>query len=107
MEQSHGTTAATPAGSILGGVVEILDGMTRDWDTGFAGGIGPDTSLMRDLTFESIDIVMLIVAIEERFQRKGLPFEELLMVDGRYVDDLRVSEIAGFLEKHLGRGGTA
>ena len=93
--------------SIQAGLTAILEEMTQDWDTGFTGRIGPDTSLMHDLTFESIDIVMLIVAIEERFGRKGLPFEELLMVDGRYVDDLRVREIADFLETRLNGGGTA
>jgi len=94
-------------GTILKGVVEILEEMTKEWDTGFSGRIGPDTSLMNQLTFESIDIVMLIVAIEERFGKKGMPFEELLMVDGHYVDDLRVSQIAGFLETQLRAEATA
>jgi acyl carrier protein len=94
-------------GMILKGVVEILEEMTKEWDTGFSGRIGPDTSLMNQLTFESIDIVMLIVAIEERFGKKGMPFEELLMVDGHYVDDLKVSQIAGFLETQLRAEATA
>ena len=89
---------------ILANVIEILEGITQDWDTELSGKIGPDTALMSDLTFESIDVVMLIVAIEERFEKTGLPFEELLMVDGRYVDDLRVSELVSFLETHLGSG---
>jgi len=94
-------------GMILKGVVEILEEMTKEWDTGFSGRIGPDTSLMNQLTFESIDIVMLIVAIEERFGKKGMPFEELLMVDGHYVDDLKVSQIAAFLETQLRAEATA
>lgn len=103
---------STPSGThgpvnVQNTVVEILEEMTREWDTGYSGRIGPDTLLMKDLTFESIDIVMLIVAIEERFGRKGLPFDTLLMVDGRYVEDLRVSEVAGFLDGHLGAGGAA
>jgi acyl carrier protein len=75
--------------------------MTSDWDTGLSGDIEGETSLMCDLTFESIDVVMLIVAIEERFRRKGLPFEELMMVDGRYVEDLKVSDVVDFLDKNL------
>jgi acyl carrier protein len=98
--------AAGP-GMIQGNVIEILEEMTRDWDTGFSGKIGPDTQLMKDLTFESIDIVMLIVAIEEKFGKKGLPFDTLLMVDGRYVEDLKVSEITGFLANNLGTGAVA
>jgi acyl carrier protein len=103
-----GTTGgATGSGDIQGSVIEILEEMTRDWDTGFSGKIGPETHLMKDLTFESIDIVMLIVAIEERFGRKGLPFDTLLMVGGGYVDDLKVSDITGFLARTLDAQGAA
>jgi acyl carrier protein len=93
------------SGQILANLVEILEEITQDWDTELSGKIGADTLLMNDLTFESIDVVMLIVAIEERFNKTGLPFDKLLMIDGRYVDDLRVSELVGFLEKHLSSGG--
>lgn len=101
MDTSHGTA------QILDTLVDILEDITQEWDTELSGNIGPDTSLMNDLTFESIDVVMLIVAIEERFGKTGLPFEELLMVDGRYVDDLRVSELVSFLEAQLNDGGTS
>lgn len=107
MESQQAGAAADQPGAILDGVVEILEEMTKEWDTGFSGRIGPDTSLMNNLTFESIDIVMLIVAIEERFGKKGMPFEELLMVDGHYVDDLKVSQIASFLERQLRAEATA
>ena len=78
-------------------VVNILEVMTQDWDLEYSGAISDQTRLMADLQCESIDIVMLIVAIEEKFQRKGLPFESLLMVDGRYVEDLTVEQITNFL----------
>jgi hypothetical protein len=35
--------------------------------------------------------------IEERFRRRKLPFEKLLMADGRYRDDVTVGEVAEFL----------
>jgi len=94
------------SGSIQSAIIEILEEMTQEWDTGFSGNIGPDTCLMKDLAFESIDIVMLIVAIEERFNQKGIPFDNLLLTDGRYVDDLKVSEISDFLTRNL-HGGQA
>lgn len=99
------TQSSPDSGQILDTLVDILEEITQDWDTELSGKIGASTSLMNDLTFESIDVVMLIVAIEERFGKTGLPFEELLMVDGRYVDDLRVSELTSFLESHLDGGG--
>jgi acyl carrier protein len=87
--------------TILDTIVRILEDMTLDWDHGYSGKISGQTRLMTDLAFESIDVVMLIVAIEEKFQRKGLPFESLLMVDGRYVEDLTVSQIVDFLQRTL------
>lgn len=87
--------------TILNDIVRILGEMTSDWDTGFTGGIGPDTYLVRDLGCESIDVVQFVVAIEECFKRRNLPIEKLLMVDDRYVDDLRVSDIVAFLHRHL------
>lgn len=87
--------------AILGEVIQILEYMTSDWDLEFSGKIGTDTRLIADLWFESIDVVQFVVAIEERFMRRDLPMEDLLMVDGRYVDDLRVAEVVDFLHERL------
>lgn len=82
-------------------VVETLKKMTGDWDTDFSGPVDSDTKLIADLGFESIDVVQLVVAFEEEFKRRDLGFEQLLMKDGRYVDELRVGEIVGFLDSRL------
>jgi len=82
-------------------MVGIVQNMTSDWDTGFEGEIGLDTRLIGDLSFESIDVVHLVVAIEQRFNRRDFPFEELLMKDGRYVDELTMRSAVEFLHKHL------
>lgn len=81
--------------------IEIIGELIQDWDTGFDGGISPSTAIVADLGFESLDVVYLITAIEQRFKKSDFPFEELLMVDGHYVDDLTASQIAQFLHKHL------
>ncbi len=93
--------------TILRDVVTILADMTSDWDLDYSGPIGPDTRLITDLAFESIDAVQLFVAIEEHSQRRDLPFEELFMTDGRYVDEIRVSEVVDFLSRHLGQPSSA
>jgi acyl carrier protein len=87
--------------SILQELILILKDMTSDWDLEYSGGITPETGLICDLTFQSIDMVQLLVAIEERFKHRNLPFEKLLMTDGRYVDELRVKEVADFLCEQL------
>lgn len=87
--------------SIHEGVVCIIKDITLDWDLDIEGGIGNETRLVADLDFESIDIVEFVVAIEEHFKRKGLPFEELLMKDGVYVQEITVQESVTFLFKNL------
>jgi len=84
--------------------VTLIGGMTDDWETGFTGGLGPETRLMADLGFESIDVVHLIIAIEEHYKREDLEFEKLLMREGRYVDDLTVRELADFLGPRVAPG---
>lgn len=88
-------------------IVGILADMTADWDTDMTGPIGPETRLVEELDFESIDVVQFVVAIEECFRQRGLPFEELLMLDGRYVDEIRVKEAVDFLCTHLNGFGEA
>jgi acyl carrier protein len=81
-------------------LVRILTDMTQDWETS-GEPIGPQTKLIEDLGFESIDVVHLVVAIEEAVQRRDLRFEELLMSDGSYVEELTVDQIVDFLSKQL------
>jgi acyl carrier protein len=87
-------------------VIAILSELTADWDDlGTNGAIGPDTSIVADLGFESLDVVYMVTAIEDRYGRRDLPFEQLLMVDGAYVADLTVRQIASFLSESLEGAG--
>lgn len=80
-------------------IVNILNDMTQDWDLD-SSEIGPETKLVEELNFGSIDIIHLVVAIEEHFQQK-LGFNELLMHDGQYVDDVSVNELVNFVSRKL------
>ncbi|MBL8260525.1 MAG: acyl carrier protein [Candidatus Competibacteraceae bacterium] len=86
---------------ILDKVIQVLETMTQDWDMDYAGTINEDVKLVEDLTFASIDIIQLVVALEEAFQRRDLPVDKLLLKDGRYVDEIKVSSIVDFLKAHL------
>lgn len=92
-----------PANSqeLVGQLATLLQDFTQDWDNEFEGDMGPDTKLLADLGFESIDIIQLVVAIEQMVGKRKLPFNELLMRDGRYVDDLSIGQIASFLAARL------
>jgi acyl carrier protein len=88
--------------SITEEVIAILKDMTSDWDIdSFEGEIKADTRLVADLSFESIEIVQLMVALEQHFQLKNLASEKLLMKDGNYVPDQRVGDITAFLQAEL------
>ena len=87
--------------TILENVVRILNDLTGDWEMEFSGPIGPGTMIISDLEFESIDVVQFVVQIEEQYKRKDLPFEKLLMRDGRYRDDISVGEVVDFLHTYL------
>jgi len=82
---------------LVGQLSELLKDFTQDWDSEFEGEMTRDTRLLADLGFESIDIIQLVVAIEQMVKRSKLPFNELLMKDGRYVDDLSIGQIADFV----------
>lgn len=76
-----------------------LEEFIADW--GLDAEIGGETGLVEDLEFDSIDVIQFIVAVETAFGKKSLGFQDLMMQDGRYVDDLTVGQIAGFLETRL------
>jgi acyl carrier protein len=80
-------------------IVSLLTGFIEDW--GVDHQIRSQTRLVTDLEFESIDIIQLIVAIEQLFGRRNFRFDELLMKNGRYVDDLSVRQISDFVESKL------
>jgi acyl carrier protein len=83
-------------------VIDILSDMTRDWDLMLDAPIGAGTSLVNDLGFASVDIIHLVVDLEETLKAGKLGFDELLMKDGQYVDDLRVEQLVSFLQAKMG-----
>lgn len=82
-------------------VIGVLKDITQDWDLELANGFGPETRLIEDLAFESIDLVQFAVSLEQAMGQQGLPFEKLFMRDGDYVDDLSVAEVVAFLRSQL------
>jgi acyl carrier protein len=85
--------------TVLPRVTATLESLVQDWDLDTS--ILPETKLVADLGFESIDLIQMVAALEQEFGRPSLPFAELLIVEGRYVDDLSVRQIAEFLAGRL------
>jgi acyl carrier protein len=82
-------------------LIKLLDEFTQDWDHEMGGKMSRETKLAGDLNFESIDIIQLVVAIEEDITHKKMPFDQLLMHEGRYVDDLSIGQISDFLAARM------
>jgi acyl carrier protein len=81
-------------------VAAIVEDLVQDWGLDLEQAVGPGTKLVEDLTFESVDIIQLCVALEQHYGRK-LDFQNLLMVDGSYIGDLSIGQIGGFIDAKL------
>ena len=88
---------------IMNDLVRIIENMEGDWEMEFGEQIGPETFLVADLAFKSINVAQLAATIGEHFQKKRLPFQKLIMPDCRVVKDLQVSDIVDFLYVHLNK----
>lgn len=80
-------------------VISTLQDFIADW--GLDADISPDTTIVEDLEFDSIDVIQFTVELEKAFGSRKIGFQELLMKEGRYVDDLSVAEFTAFLDSKL------
>ena len=81
-------------------VADIIIEMLGELDLESEEPIDSSTRLIADLGFASVDFIQLIVELESHFQRK-FGFHDLIMPDGKYVDDLTVSELVSFIQSRL------
>ena len=77
-------------------IIDVVSELTCDWDLDDVR-IAADTLLCADAGFESLDIVQLVVLIEKNLNNPGIPFEQLFMQDGSYMDDVTISQLAAFI----------
>jgi acyl carrier protein len=89
------------ADRLVSQLIELIEEFTQDWDDDSEIPMTRDTKLLADLGFESIDIIQLVVAIEEDITHRKVAFDQLLMNNGRYVDDLSIGQIADFLVQYV------
>lgn len=73
-------------------VVITLQDLVQDWD--IEEPIGLHTRVVADLDFESVDLIQMVGALEQAFALRGGSLVDMLVAEGRYVDDLTVQQIA-------------
>jgi acyl carrier protein len=81
-------------------VLKLVKDFTQDFDFGFGGEPGPDSYFVKDLDFKSTDVVELVVAVESRFGKRKMPFQDLVLKQGKYAD-FTVRDLGNFIYKQL------
>ena len=77
---------------ILAQLVGILEDMTSDWDFDYDGGIRSETRLIGDLSFESIEVVQLMVLIEGAITLRQVPGDAPAAAPARRIAELLVDQ---------------
>jgi acyl carrier protein len=81
---------------VLDDTIELMTQLAGDWE--YTGRITPETRLLADLAMESLDLVVLGTALQERYGR--MPFAEFLAEIGQrpvQERDVSVGELVAFL----------
>jgi acyl carrier protein len=97
------TTNRLTLQSIQQQLAVLLNDMIQEWDIELLDPISAETRLIADLGFESVDLMQLIVAIEQAFGVRGLPYEQVLMQNGGYVTEITTRQLADFLYRSTAR----
>lgn len=85
-------------------LLPLLADLVPDWDfDGWEQRLDDDTRLIADLDLTSVEFIDLFVGIEKAVGR-SIGFHDLLMVDGRYITDLRLGDLLDFVLARLDSG---
>ena len=86
-------------------VLNLLSAASDDWE--YSGTITPETGLLGDLGFESLELVILGVSIQEHFKRT-MPFPEYLAGLGeQQAKDVYVGDLIEFTYQHVAQADGA
>ncbi|MCV6596318.1 MAG: hypothetical protein OIF40_04440 [Mangrovicoccus sp.] len=69
--------------------------------------LSTETQLKSDMSFESTDIMQLFLGIQEAFPSVQIPFQSLVMKDGKFIDDLAVRDVIAFVNTEVAKSISA
>ena len=88
---------------VMTDLLKLLTQLSEDWE--YSGTITPETGMLSELGLESLELVVLGVAIQEHYKAiapSSIPFPEFLTDLGeRNVSDVYVGEVVEFIYRHL------
>lgn len=77
-----------------GKIITILENFVEDWD--LDEDINQETKLNEDLCFTSVNMIHFMANIDMEFQKK-FPFEQLIMKDGAFKNELEVDQLVDYI----------
>jgi acyl carrier protein len=84
---------------VMDDVLHLLNQLSDDWE--YTAAITAQTGLLSDLGFESLELVVLGVSIQEHYGQ-NIPFEEFLADIGeRKLEDIFVGDLVEFTHRHV------
>lgn len=81
---------------VLRTVLEIIKDMIEDFGIDSPEKLDEETRVVKDLDFESTDIIELFVAIRKHYHCDSIPFQNLVIRNNRFVD-FSIGELVEFL----------
>ncbi|MFH1157657.1 MAG: acyl carrier protein [Pseudomonadota bacterium] len=90
-------------------VEQVIIGLTQDLieDWGLEdAAMSAATTLKGDLGFASADTMQLFTMIQEHYSGITFKFQELVMKDGKFIDDLTLGQVIVFILKKLSSAST-
>ncbi len=86
---------------VLSDVLGLLDELSNDWE--YEGTVTPETGLLTDMGFESLELVILGIEIQDQY-KQTIPFPEFLAELGeRKAEDIFVKDLVRFIHQHVGQ----
>jgi acyl carrier protein len=82
-------------------IIQLTNDLIEDWGLDDVE-IARETTFRGDLGFDSSDIMQIFTAIHEHYRGVDFRFQELVMKDNKFVEDLSIGQIAIFVLKKLG-----
>ena len=87
---------------IVTAITSAITNITAEWS--LSADVTPDTKLIGELGFTSMDVIDLFAMLDVALQAK-LPYERFVVPagDGEYRQEMSVAEIAAFVDEYFDR----
>jgi acyl carrier protein len=99
MNDTTTTSAAPTRREAEQAILSLVHDITEDWDLEELE-VTPQTRLLGELGFSSIDMLDFLSAVDRHYGRR-FQWRLLIVVDGVYIDDLSVAQIAEFVASNF------